>query len=1208
MKTLKKTLCLVLAVVMVVGALVLPASAKDYGDKASIDKDYTTAVTNLTTWQIMEGDANGNFKPEASIQRQEMAAIVYRLLTGDTAGYGKDNSGIYANLAAETFTDVKATDWAAGYIGYCANKGIIVGIGAKNAEGKDRFDPARKIPNIDVLCMLLRAVGYGKNSEYQGKEWKDHIAADANRLNLTKGLKSKLDTTTASQRQEVALLTYNASQAARVTWSDSEKDYIPYVDPNDPTYSATNKSLIVAKDTKATYKYDDVWGEVVTDTAPKTELTFTYPVPAVTKTITGTADSKLKKVYYDAVTECDVVKDIGASDGEHWAITYTNGIKNVNLWNGNVRYDAPMAFQAKDTVNKIGHEGRYFAVYENHNFDTTKAESAANPKYIFVFKDIYLAKVTSVWGAATDPAGHVIRAAGAKAEVYYNTASVGAGSATAPLKDVTVTGTFTVGQIIAVNMINTVGTIPNANVAVATSSAKDPKAEPTTVKGVTIDSITTEGTGANSRTVGFKADGKQYYYNYTFASNVLKGTDIGNKFDLVLGYDDDVLAVTPADTTSGFGIVTNSVVKATSTGGYVLSTTILLPNNTTTTIDVGTADAAGKVYQFGTQQAADNDRLDYIGDLVNFTSKNGGYYVLTSAVKAVQTTVFESGRANAAFAAYTGNDFVTGSRDTSSLLTNSTNYPRVNDDTVFFVVEYLPDNTTDDKNDYKATAYKIYNGFKSLPDLAVEGGSKVTAKNGTLETPTGIDVYAFVVEDGVGRAAKPGEYAKYVLLTNGTKQTMPPAKDKASNYAFLMTGDSFKQRYASYFTFKPIIDGVAGETLTVALTDGENVNDYGLYTYEVTVNGYSSIKKCTPIAADAYSYAKGVLREEVTGDNLNPKLYTVIDDCPVWLVNPTTGSSVKIGLGYLDKDIYGETCPIFYQLNEFGQISLIYVVDSFTNPGGTEQKPDTTKTYKVTLVNKGAVGIAGSKNLTTTNKEGKVTFEVTVAHGEEVNVSITGKSASKTTVVSVSAKSASTTQEVYEVTITGITEDITVTLSPTKKADAEATESDYTTNKPGDPSNTGKFNPASLNDIYNKLGISLAINKDKPSQIDVTVKTKVLAKGDGWKLIQDCANVAKTDSKVVKGAPGYVGITFKPAEKTTFKDFKLQGETVKEEVTNSDPMDVFSAFGTWDGEKMVANKTPKDYTVSYTLVSEDSEATTAYTWTIHFVIDDVSES
>ena len=947
MKTLKKTLCLVLAVVMVVGALVLPASA-EFKDNTSISDDYKTAVTTLETWKIMEGDANGNFKPTDGIQRQEMAAIVYRLLTGDNAGYGKDNSAIYATIAANKFADVKATDWAAGYIGYCADKGIIVGVG-KNVEGKDLFDPARNIPSYDVLCMLLRAVGYGKNSEYQGKDWTKNIAADAARLNLTKGLKSKLDTTTASQRQEVALLTYNASQAARVTWSNSEKDYIPYQEPNRPD-SEKNIPLVKTTTTTTPSTTEDDWGAPTVTTTTETVVEFTYPVPHPSKKLTSTSETSALKVYYDAVTECDVVKDIGASDGKHWAITYTNGKKNVDLWNGNTTKTTHMPFEATDTVNKIGHEGRYFAVYANPKFDSDETESATNPRYIFVFKDIYLAKVTSVWGAATDPAGHVIRKAGAKATVYYNiTDAVGVGSTSEP--SLTVEGTFTVGQIITVNMINKVGdTVPNANVAGTGSTTKNPNAAPTTVKGVTIDSITTEGKGANPRTVGFKADGKQYYYNYTFASNVLKGTDIGNKFDLVLGYDDDVLAVTPADTTSGFGIVTNSVVKATSTGGYVLSTTILLPNNTTTTIDVGTAGKDEKVYQYGTQQAADNDRLDYIGDLVNFTSKNGGYYVLTSAVKAVQTTVFESGRANAAFAAYTGNDFVTGSTGTESKLTNSTNYPRVNDDTVFFVVEYLPDNTTTkETRDYKATAYKIYNGFKSLPDLTVETGSKVADEKGILVAPSGVDVYAFVVnEDGKvldACDADPGAYAKYVLLTNGTKQTMPPAKDKASNYAFLMTGDSFKQRYASYFTFKPIIDGVAGETLTVALTDGENVNDYGLYTYEVTVNGYSSIKKCTPIAADAYSYAKGVLREEVTGDNLNPKLYTVIDDCPVWLVNPTTGSSVKIDLGYLDKNIYGETCPIFYQLNEFGQISLIYVVDTTEPDKGTNKEPEVQK-YK----------------------------------------------------------------------------------------------------------------------------------------------------------------------------------------------------------------------------------------------------------------------
>ena len=67
MKTLKKTLCLVLAMVMVFGLCAVSASAKlEYTDNDDIT--YKEAVDVLSGIGILAGDARG-FRPTATITR-----------------------------------------------------------------------------------------------------------------------------------------------------------------------------------------------------------------------------------------------------------------------------------------------------------------------------------------------------------------------------------------------------------------------------------------------------------------------------------------------------------------------------------------------------------------------------------------------------------------------------------------------------------------------------------------------------------------------------------------------------------------------------------------------------------------------------------------------------------------------------------------------------------------------------------------------------------------------------------------------------------------------------------------------------------------------------------------------------------------------------------------------------------------------------------
>ena len=77
MKTLKKTLCLVLAVVMAVGVLVLPASAADYTDADEIENKEAAAV--MDSLKVIEGN-EGKYMPETKLDRQQAAVIISRLM------------------------------------------------------------------------------------------------------------------------------------------------------------------------------------------------------------------------------------------------------------------------------------------------------------------------------------------------------------------------------------------------------------------------------------------------------------------------------------------------------------------------------------------------------------------------------------------------------------------------------------------------------------------------------------------------------------------------------------------------------------------------------------------------------------------------------------------------------------------------------------------------------------------------------------------------------------------------------------------------------------------------------------------------------------------------------------------------------------------------------------------------------------------------
>jgi len=181
MRNLKKFLALVLAMVMCFSLMLTAsaANAEDFKDYDGVTEEFTEAVDVLTGMGVIKGDDNGNFNPGKTLRRSEAAAIMYRLVTGDVKDERAD-----LHIGVANFSDVNDDDWFAGYVGFCADAGIIKG------RGDGRFDPHANVTGYEMLAMLLRALGYGKNNEFTGSDWMIPTGSTATDLGILDNVKT----------------------------------------------------------------------------------------------------------------------------------------------------------------------------------------------------------------------------------------------------------------------------------------------------------------------------------------------------------------------------------------------------------------------------------------------------------------------------------------------------------------------------------------------------------------------------------------------------------------------------------------------------------------------------------------------------------------------------------------------------------------------------------------------------------------------------------------------------------------------------------------------------------------------------------------------------------------------------------------------------------------------------------------------------------
>ena len=197
---MKKLLALVLALVMSMSLVTISNAAFKDADKI----DYKEAVDVMNAVGVFIGDEKGNFNAKENLTREQAAKIIAYLELGSKAAD--------ALPGGATFTDVASTRWSAGFVGYCAQAGVVNGV------GNSKFDPAGQLTALQFGKMLLVELGYdAKAAGMVGTDWAINTSKLMAKAKLMDGIDGSVNQVLT--REKAAQMTLNALKAPTVEYT-----------------------------------------------------------------------------------------------------------------------------------------------------------------------------------------------------------------------------------------------------------------------------------------------------------------------------------------------------------------------------------------------------------------------------------------------------------------------------------------------------------------------------------------------------------------------------------------------------------------------------------------------------------------------------------------------------------------------------------------------------------------------------------------------------------------------------------------------------------------------------------------------------------------------------------------------------------------------------------------------------------------------------
>lgn len=187
---MKRKVRLILAGLLAALMMTSTASAKIFPD-VDEHSEYWPAVDFVSEMEVMVGDDRGNFNPNKTVTRAEMAAIACRL-----------KGAAYDLTTSIVFSDVPIEHWANAYISKAAQLGIV------NGYGDGRFGPSDTVTYEQAITMIVRAIGGFEYAEEAGG-YPDGYIASAMMQGFLNGVNAKKGDEIS--RADIALIAYNYS-------------------------------------------------------------------------------------------------------------------------------------------------------------------------------------------------------------------------------------------------------------------------------------------------------------------------------------------------------------------------------------------------------------------------------------------------------------------------------------------------------------------------------------------------------------------------------------------------------------------------------------------------------------------------------------------------------------------------------------------------------------------------------------------------------------------------------------------------------------------------------------------------------------------------------------------------------------------------------------------------------------------------------------
>ena len=382
MRNLKRALSLALAAIMLIGMMVVSASAVSYNDLT--DKDQIVnkdAVSMLVSLGIIEGKPDGSYAPTENVDRAQMAKMLSVIMNK-----GVDNSALYQSVNSG-LVDVN-TNWAKGHINYCYTTGIIAG------RGNGKFDPSATVTALEAAKMLLVAVGYDPKIEgFEGADWAINVSVRADEQGIFEGFTK--DLSAPLNRDDAALLIYNALDVEMIQSYTTNNYPIAYSDHRTilaDKYGVIKVQGVVVANEWASLASDDG------DAALKEGKTTIYNGEGIFSTTGNTTvskeDASLKTQTFNVSTPVDMLgktvtmyvkKTTILADSNVYGAPVVSDVNTVietgeKVTGGDAKDDDSLAALLKGTGLATDKATEYYHNYEEVAIDSADVDDIMNVK------------------------------------------------------------------------------------------------------------------------------------------------------------------------------------------------------------------------------------------------------------------------------------------------------------------------------------------------------------------------------------------------------------------------------------------------------------------------------------------------------------------------------------------------------------------------------------------------------------------------------------------------------------------------------------------------------------------------------------------------------------------------------------------------------------------------------------------------------------